>query len=202
MSLTLYELAPSRSARVRWTLLELDLPFESHTGVELFGGEELRKIHPLNKFPAFVDDGRPLFESAAICNWLADSHPEKNFIAKPGTWQRALHDQWVCFTLTEIEAPLWSTARNTFVLPEDQRNTSIIPQNDNDASRALAVLDAELGDRSFLIDDRFSVTDIFVGYIVNWARRVGLTADFANLQAYNERLFAFPHCTLVRDAPQ
>ena len=55
MSLTLYELAPSRSARVRWTLLELDRPFESRTGIELFQGEELRNIHPLNKFPAFVD---------------------------------------------------------------------------------------------------------------------------------------------------
>jgi glutathione S-transferase len=202
MSLTLYELPPSRSARVRWTLLELDLPFESRTGFDLFQGDELRKYHPLNKFPAFIDDGRPLFESAAICNWLADSHPDRNFIARPGTWQRALHDQWVSFILTEIEAPLWSTARNSFVLPEDQRIAAIIPQNDNDARRALTVLDAWLDGKSFLIDDRFSVTDVIAGYTVNWARLAGLMAECANLRAYNERLMAFSNCTLMSEAPQ
>jgi hypothetical protein len=37
MSITLFEFAPTRSARVRWTLLELDLPFESVAGLEVMG---------------------------------------------------------------------------------------------------------------------------------------------------------------------
>lgn len=195
MTLTLYELAPTRSARVRWTLLELDLPFESRAGVELFQGEELRKIHPLNKLPAFVDDGRPLIESAAICNWLADSHPDRNFIAKTGTWQRALHDQWVAFTLAELEAHLWSTARNSFVYDAAKRNASIIPQNDAEVDRALGVLDGYLADRNFFIDDRFSVTDIFVGYATCWAQRAGLGAGLDHVRAFNARLLAMPNCT-------
>jgi glutathione S-transferase len=196
MSMTLFEFAPTRSARVRWTLLELDLPFESHAGREVFGSEALRKVHPLGKLPAFVDDGRPLFESAAICNWLADSHPDRNFIATPGTWQRALHDQWVAFTLAELEAHLWSTARNTFVYDEGKRIAAIVPQNAFEAARSLKVYDDYLADRSFFIDDRFTVADIFVGYALNWARRAGLTDDHAHVRAFVDRLLAMPNCTL------
>lgn len=113
MSITLYELQPTRSARVRWTLLELGVPFESVEGRDVFAMPELAEIHPLSKLPALRDAGRPLFESAAICNWLADSHPEAGLIAPSGAWARALHDQWVAFTLSEIEAFLWHTARTS-----------------------------------------------------------------------------------------
>ena len=75
MTIVLYELQPTRSARVRWTLLELGIPFESIEGREVFAMPELAQIHPMSKLPALRDNGRPLFESAAICTWLADSHP-------------------------------------------------------------------------------------------------------------------------------
>jgi glutathione S-transferase len=193
---TLYEFTPTRSARARWTLLELDIPYESIEGRQNFGSEALRRVHPLGKMPALIDDGRPLFESAAICNWLADSRPEKRLIAEPGTWQRALHDQWVAFTLAELEAHLWSTARNTFVYPEEKRIPAIIPQNAGEAKRALGVLDGYLSDREYLVDGRFTVADIFTGYAVNWARRAGLADDVPHVQAYLGRLFARPLCTL------
>src|SRR3954463_13754878 len=121
MSITLFEFPPTRSARARWTLLELGLPFESIGGREVFGSPQLKAVSPLGKVPAMVDDGRPLFESASICTWLADSHPGSGLIAPSGSWERALHDQWVAFCLTEIEAHLWSTSRNTFLYPEQRR---------------------------------------------------------------------------------
>lgn len=194
MSITLYELNPTRSARVRWTLLELGLPFESVAGPEVFAMPELAEIHPLSKLPALRDEGRPLFESAAICNWLADSHPQAGLVAPSGTWSRALHDQWVAFTLAEIEAFLWHTARNLFLLPEAERVPAVYPQNEAAAKRGLAVLDAHLGGRDWMVDDRFSLTDIFVGYAVCWAGWQGMTGELANVTAYVERLQARPLC--------
>ncbi len=105
MQLTLYEYGPARARRVRWTLLELDMPFESISG-------------------------RELFEPAAIATWCADRKPEKGLARKPGTWERALHDQWVSFALTELEAHLWSKLRNTMLLPEEKRVAAIIPLNE------------------------------------------------------------------------
>ena len=103
--ITLYELAPTRSARCRWTLLEAGLEFESVGGTpKIIHSEALCAVHPLGKLPAVVIDGRPLYESAAISTAIADLVPERGLIAKPGTWSRALHDQWVSFALTEMES--------------------------------------------------------------------------------------------------
>jgi glutathione S-transferase len=195
MSLKLYEFAVTRSSRVRFTLLELGVPFESIGNTpEVFQNSDVAKIHPLSKIPAFVDDGRPLFESAAICTWLADSHPEKKLIAPSGQWSRALHDQWTSFALTEIEAFLWHTARNLFILPEEERLPAVFPQNEAAVKRGLGVLDKEIAGREWLIDNRFSVTDIIMGYCVCWAQVLGLTEGLDNVNAYAARILARPAC--------
>jgi len=192
----LYELGPTRSARVRWALLEAGLPFESREGFELIGSEELRTVHPLAKLPAAVIDGEPLFESAALATHVADLAPGKRLIGAPGTRERALHDQWTAFALTEMEAWLWSTALNTFVLPEAERNPSIFPQNEALFARSAGVLDAVLAKTDYLVSGRFTVTDIVVGYTLNMGRRQGQLEPFEHLGAYLERLFAREHCTL------
>lgn len=196
MTILLYELQPTRSARVRWTLLELGIPFESieGRGREIFAMPGLAQIHPMSKLPALRDSGRPLFESAAICTWLADSHPHAGLIAPSGTWARALHDQWTAFTLAEVEANLQHTARNRFIYPEEERVPAVYAQNAREARRGLAVLDGALKGKSWLVEDRFSVTDIFVGYAVVWARVQGMTADLPEMTAYAERILARPLC--------
>lgn len=195
--ITLYEFGPTRSARCRWTLLEAGLDYESvGGGPEVLGSDALAAVHPLRKIPAALIDGRPLFESAAISTAIADLVPEKELIAKPGTWGRCLHDQWTQFALTEMEAWLWANFQNTFVLPEEQRITSCLDQNIELYKRSATVLDAALADIDFLVEDRFTVTDIIVGFTVNMGRRRGYLDTFSNLNAYLERLFARSHCTL------
>lgn len=198
MSITLFEFAPTRSDRARWTLLELGLPFESIAGRHLFGSPELTVVSPLGKLPGLVDGGRPLFESAAICTWLADSHPEKGLVAASGSWERALHDQWVSFCLAEIEAHLWSTARNGFLYPEEQRVTEVFAQNETEGRKSLRVLDAHLADTPYLVGGRFSVTDIVVGFVTNWARGIGWADGLEHVLDYNARLLARPLCPLPK----
>ena len=90
----LYELAPTRSARVRWVVKEAQLTYTSlGNQVETSGSDAVKQIHPLGKLPAARIDGKPLFESAAIATAIADLVPEQNLVARPGTWGRALHDQ-------------------------------------------------------------------------------------------------------------
>ncbi len=50
----------------------------------------------------------------------------------------------------------------------------------------------------YLIEDRFTVTDIIVSYTINFGHEQGLIVEFPNLQAYLARLFQREHCTLVR----
>lgn len=196
LDITLYEYAPSRSKQVRWTLLELGLEFHAIEGRDILHSDELKKVNPMGKVPAVLINGEPLFEAAAICTHLADLVPEKGLIAPSGTRQRALHEQWVSFALSELEAFLWSNAKNTFVLPEELRITALFEQNNRAFVSAAKVLDKVLGESDFLIDNQFSVTDILVGFVINWGNMVGLLEKTPNLQKYLARLKERPHCTL------
>lgn len=196
LDITLYEYGPSRSKQARWTLLELGLEFRSFEGVELLHSDELKKVNPMGKVPAVVIDGEPLFEAAAICTYLADLVPEKGLISPSGTRERALHMQWVSFALSELEAYVWSNARNTFVLPEEKRITALFEQNNKAFIHAAKVLDKIMADNDYLVGNKFSITDILVGFTLSWGNGVGLLEQTPNLQAYLARLKERPHCTL------
>ncbi len=196
MDIKLYGLGPTRSARVLWTLKELGLEHEYVEDRELIGSDELKAVHPLGKLPGVVIDGKPIFESVAVCTYLADAHPEANLIAKAGTWERAMHEQWSAFTLAELEAWLWVAARHTFVYPEDQRVTEVIPQCQEEAKKALGAFNDALSSSDYLVDDHFTVTDIIAAYAINWAKRTELLDEFANLTTYLERLSERPAYSL------
>ena len=199
--ISLFELGPTRSSRVRWVLLEAGLEFDSlGNNIEVFKSAELHEVHPLGKLPAAIIDGRPLFESAAIVTAIADLVPEKGLIAKPGRWSRNLHYQWVSFALTEMEAFVQSSEINTidFILPREQHIKEIVEQNSVLYRKAAAVLEDVLRDKKYLVDDRFSATDILVSYTVNWGYDDGLIDDFPNLIAYLERLYERESCTLLK----
>ena len=138
---------------------------------------------------------------SAICTFIAEQTKHVDLIAKQGTWSRAQHDQWVCFNLSELEAWLWSSAVNTFILPESERLAECIPQNEKMFKKGALVIDEYLSDHTYFIENRFTVTDIIIGYTLNWARRKRLTEDFLSISAYLERLFAREHCVLPQDWP-
>lgn len=149
--------------------------------------------------PAIVDDGRSLFESAAICTWLADSHPQKGLVAPSGSWERALHDQWVAFCLAELESHLWSTHRNTFLYPESRREPAVLEQNQAEGQKSLEVLNAHMAATPYLVGGRFTAADIIVGFAVNWARRLGWATGLTHCLAYNDRLLTLPNCPYTSD---
>jgi glutathione S-transferase len=199
MEVTLYGVGSNRSARCRWALEEAGIAYTSVDRRELAGPDELRQFHPLAKIPAAVIDGRTLFESAAICTYIADRVPAADLVARPGTFARAEHDQWVAFCLSEMESWLWNSAVNTFVLPEENRISAGLEQNVKMFKRSALVLDAHLSRHDYLVEDRFSVTDIIVGWCVNWGRRQGHLGECPALGRYLERLLARPLCSLARD---
>jgi glutathione S-transferase len=199
MDVTLYGSGTNRTARVAWTLAETGIAYRSSVEAKLIGTDALKAIQPLGKIPAVMIDGQPLYESAAICSYLADQAPLADLIAKPGSWGRGQHDQWVSFCLAEMEAWLWNTAVNAFVLPEDQRVTAGFEQNTAMYKMAAAVLDRVLSSRNYLVENRFTITDIIVSWTVNWGRRAGHHDDFPALGAYLDRLFERPHCALNKE---
>jgi glutathione S-transferase len=190
----LYEFAPTRSIRVRWTLQELDVPFETVT-VNMMAGEnrspEFLKINPAGKLPVLVDGDITLIESVAIVMYLADKFSDRGLTPKDPK-RRAELDQWLLFTATELEQPLWRIARHTNLYPKDKRLPADIELARNDFMPMAKVLEDHMRGREFLVGDSVTVGDFVLAYTLDWAKLVKLLDGFPHLDAYMERMYARP----------
>ncbi len=65
--------------------------------------------------------------------------------------------------------------------------------------RGAQAVEDHLADHSFMVEDRFSATDINVGYAVHLGQFAGFLEDrFVNLQDYLGRLREREHCTFAQ----
>ena len=190
----LYEFGPTRSIRVRWTLQELDIPFEAIT-VNMMKGEHVQpaflEINPAGKLPALVDGDVVLTESMAIVIYLAEKYADKGFIPADVT-QRAEFFKWIMFTATELEQPLWRIARNTNLYPPEKRQPTDVEMAAEDFRPMAEVLDEHLVGREFVAGDHATVADFALAYTLDWANEALLLGDFPRLQTYMTRMYARP----------
>ncbi|MCB0417288.1 MAG: glutathione S-transferase family protein [Bdellovibrionaceae bacterium] len=205
--LKVYGSIRTRTFRVIWTAEELGISFE-HIPTDPKAGEsrtpEFLLKNPYGKVPVIDDDGFLLFESAAICTYLADKFPEKQLTPKAYTQDRAIFDQWLSFIITELEQGLWTIAKHTFALPETKRIAQMREIGQWEFARAAKALNTGLKDRSFLVGERFTVADILAGNCLIWAIRSEVPLGYPRLEDYLERLQqrpAFQKATQRRDRP-
>lgn len=188
----LYEFAPTRSIRVRWTLQELGVNFESVT-INLAVGEHRRpeflKINPAAKLPVLVDGDFVLTESIAIVLYLAQKYVDKGLVPSE-LKQRARVNRWLLFAATELEQPLWRITRHTALYPEHLRLPAEVSLARQDFTDMAAVLEAHMQGRQFIVGDTLTVADIVTAYTLDWASEVQLLDDFPQLFGYMERMYA------------
>jgi glutathione S-transferase len=191
----LYEFGPTRSIRVRWTLQELGVEFES-IRINLLAGEHLQpkflKINPAGKIPVLVDDDLVLTESVAIVLYLADKYFNKGLIPTE-LKERAQVNRWLLFAATELEQPLWRIARNTMLYPEDQRLPADVVLASQEFKAMAAVLEEHMQRRQFLVGDTVTVADFVAAYTLDWANEDRLLDDCPQLLAYMKRMYARPN---------
>lgn len=195
MELTLFYMPGTRSERVRWTLDELGLDYRIER-IDLFKGEgnraDYRAVHPLGQLPALLVDGKAMFESGAILQWLAEAIPGSRLAPPADHPARRAFDQWMYFAATSLEGPAWNMMLHGNILPEKHAVKSIIPFATQQYQRALRVLDHALTGRDYLLGSDFSAADIMVGYLLPWFPEQ--LARCAVLPAYLERLKQRPAC--------
>jgi glutathione S-transferase len=191
----LYEFAPTRSIRVRWTLQELGVEFES-ISVDLRTGEhrqpEFLKVNAAGKIPVLVDGELVLTESVAIVLYLAEKHPDRGLLPSDPA-QRAQVYRWLLFAVTELEQPLWRISRHTALYPEHRRLPADVLLAREEFQAMAAVLEDHLRGRPFVVGERVSVADFVVAYTLDWGHEVQLLDGFPALRAYLERMYARPH---------
>ena len=170
----LYGPAASRVFRCLWTLCETGDHFEL-IHLDLMKGEAqspaFLEKNPMGKVPVLEYDNHFIFESGAICTFIAQRAQNIDLLGLPGTIKRALVEQWIYFTLTELEQPLWNIRKHATTYPENARCENISRSANIDFTRSINTLKKSLkGD--FLVGDQFSLADIFVAQTLLWAKGV------------------------------
>src|SRR5262245_37715675 len=194
--LKLYHSGQSRSVRPRWLLEEIGVQYELMR-LDLQSGEQRKpeylKINPNGTVPALVDGEVRLFESAAICQYLADRFPEKKLAPPVGTAARGYYYQWIHFAMSTLEPPLLTIFLHTVMKPEGERLPQLVGPAREQLKAALAVLDHALTGRSFLVGDDLTAADVMVGSTLAWAQMLGLLdASMPATAAYIGRLMGRP----------
>jgi glutathione S-transferase len=194
----LFEFAPTRSIRVRWTLQELGIDFEAVT-VNLVAGENrspaFLKLNPAGKLPVLVDGDLVLTESIAIVLYLAEKYPEKGFVPAD-LGDRAQLNRWLLFAVTELEQPLWRIARHTNLYPEARRLPAEVTLAGEDFKAMAEVVEAHMKGRQFVVGNTVTVADFVLAYTLDWANEVDLLDGFPYLKSYMERMYARPRAAI------
>ena len=194
--MTLYHSPQSRSIRPRWLIEELGIPYEVKP-VNLAAGDQKKpeyvKLNPNGAVPTLVDGDLVLWESAAICQYLADKHAEKHLAPAAGTPERGKYYQWIQYAMSGLEPPAVTLFMHTIQLPEAERVPALVDTAKAQLGHSLKVVDDALAGREWILGSQFSAADVMVGSTLVWCQMMGLIGDqYANLGGYLARCSARP----------
>lgn len=198
----------STSSITAAVLAELDVDCER---IQLTLGEhgtqapDFLALNPNGKVPLIVHDGIAIWESTAITMYLGETFGvDAGLYPALGT-RRGEAMKWIAWCGAELYA---AAGRFASALPPDvdgaveegahefevdvDRSTAALAAAKADIGRQLAIADAALADRDFLIGD-YSLADTHLHAIVGWLSMMGTDlAATPNLHAWVRRCDARP----------
>jgi len=194
----LYHVPTSRSLRVLWALEEMGATVE----VRSLGARprlqepEYLAINPAGTLPALVDGDRTIYESLAICGYLAAKHGSDLLVA-PDEPEWPEFQQWLLYGEATLQAPMSARARTRRIrnkTPEMQAGIdAVMADFRHSLSMRLRALEQRLDGREFVAAGRMTLADISVGYPLFGIGKSGLDALLGpRSAAYSQRLLARP----------
>ncbi|MDP2033811.1 MAG: glutathione S-transferase family protein [Polaromonas sp.] len=194
--------SPSTAAMVPHILLEeLGLPFEKvlvDTSIGAHRTEAYRQLNPNGLVPTLVDGELVLYETAAICLHLSDTHPEAGLAPPLGSRERADCYKWLMWLTNTLQATLI-----VYFYPE----RSVAPGNAAGAAEVKAQaelriggmldqLDTELAKRGgpWFAGKAYSLLDAYVFTLCRWTRNFASPAARTrpHLGPHLQRMLARP----------
>jgi glutathione S-transferase len=186
----LFYVPRTRATRPRMVLEELGLPHEL-VRLDAKAGEtrttDHLARHPLGHVPALEDGEVRLFESGAICLYLAERYGDGKLLPPAGSPGRALAYQWLCFALSELE-PAVSIVSDERKRPEadrDERRIEEARKRFRTAAQAVADVVAE---QPYLLGAEVSAVDFVVAAILSWGKSAAGLEGIPAAEGYVKRM--------------
>ena len=192
--------SPSTAAMAPHILLrELGAPHElvlTDTNADAHHRPEYLRLNPHARVPTLTDGDLVLYESAAICLYLCDRHPEAGLAPAVGSPARGAYYKWMVYLTNTIqpEQMMWFYT-DRYVAPDQE--ATLKERLVDRTAEMFAKIDAELATRPYLLGDAFSVADIYLFMLSRWTRNMPKKArDLPHLGGLLARVMARPS---VRD---
>ncbi|NOV24975.1 glutathione S-transferase family protein [Cupriavidus necator] len=154
--------------------------------------DELGRQWPLRRMPLLVDDGRPVFESSIIVEYLDQHHrgpvrwlPEAPDAALRVRLLDRFFDQYVMTPMQRIVAD--------YLRPAASRDAYGVAEHRKLLDTAYAWLETELASRQWAAGDAFTLADCAAApslFYADWVQPIPQACG--NVRAYRNRLLARP----------
>lgn len=185
--------------RVRIFVAEkgIKVPFEElDIGNAVNRQEEFRKKNPMGTIPVLeLDDGTCISESAAICRYFEEMHPEPPLMGVDGK-DRAIVAMWDRRIELDLLLPIANAFRmqHAFFKGRIEQCPEYAEVSKRQAIQNMAWLDEALADRKFIAGDRYTIADITALCGVDFGKvsKITIQPDQKNLARWYEEVSARP----------
>lgn len=184
----------ARSFRVLWLLQEMGITPEIERyeiGNRKMREPGLRDRSPAGRIPALEIDGRIIFESAAILQYLCESRPEHGFGRPPGHPDRVAYLQALAFAETMASLIEQLNLCHLFLRPPAKPPALVTKLNTLRLADTLGAFQTMIAG-PYLLPSGFSAADAMMGFNLLAAPFYVKMDAFPALQDYTERLKARP----------
>ena len=153
---------------VPFELVLVDRPADAHKSPDYL------KLNPNGLIPVLTDGDLVLYETAAICLYLCDMHPQAKLAPAVGTVERAHFYKWLIWLTNTLQATLI-----TYFYPERSVNpgnvvgaAEVQAQAERKVGAMLDQLDAELARHGgpWLLGQTYSALDPYAMMLCRWTR--------------------------------
>jgi glutathione S-transferase len=171
----------SRGRIVRWMLEEVGAPYR--TVVLDFAASmkapEYLAVNPMGKVPAITHRGVTVTEGAAICAYLADAFPEAGLAPPTTSPERGTYYRWLMFGCGPVEAAVTNKSLG-FVVPDERK----VMAGYGCLEDTLNALEQAVAGKPYIVGDRFSAADVYVGSQIGWGMMFGSIEKRPAFEAY------------------
>ena len=158
---------------------------------------EYLKLNPNGLIPVLVDGDLVLYETAAICLYLADTHPEARLAPTLGTPARAEFYKWLVWSAATLQATLIHYFYgDRMVNPGNASGAAEVKAHaEARVAGLLDQIDAKLASHGgpWLLGETYAAVDPYVFVLCRWTRGAGRPArSLPHIGPYLQRMLARP----------
>lgn len=199
--ITLHYFPSNASLAPHVVLHELGVPFELSLvdrTVQAHKSADYLKLNPNGLIPVLVDGSLVLYETAAICLHLADTHPAAQLAPPLGTAERAHFYKWLMWLTNTVQANLiYYFYGDRLVDPGNAKGAAQVKAHAQaKVVQCLQQLDEQLASHGgpWMMGAQYTVLDPYTWMLCRWTR--GFSAQparsFPHIAAFLQRMLERP----------